>query len=81
MVFEKLREIICSEFSVEEYEVVPEADFAMDLGMDSLDLVDLQMSIEDVLEFEFPFDEEKIEEQLKKIKTVDDLVKYIESNK
>ena len=80
MVFEKIKELICAEFSLEEFEVVPEADFAFDLGMDSLDLVDLQMSIEEALDFEFPFDED-IDDFAKRIRTVDDLVKFIEANK
>lgn len=81
MVFEIVKGLICSEFSVEEYEVVPEADFSFDLGMDSLDLVDLQMSIEEALDFEFPFEEEDVDYFVKKIRTVGDLVKYIEAHK
>ncbi len=80
MIFEELKEIICSEFDIEESEVVPEADLMFDLGMDSLDIVDLQMSVEETLEFEFPFDE-NIDDFVKKIRTVGDLVKYIEENK
>ena len=80
MVFEKVKELICAEFSVEEHEVVPEADLAFDLDMDSLDIVDLQMSIEEALDFEFPFEEE-IDDFVKKVRTVGDLVKYIEANK
>ena len=80
MIFEELKEIICSEFDIEESEVVPEADLMFDFGMDSLDIVDLQMSVEETLEFEFPFDE-NIDDFVKKIRTVGDLVKYIEENK
>ena len=77
MVFEKLKEIICDEFELEEEYVTPEADFLSDLGVDSIDLVDLGMTVEDVFEVELPFDDEELE----KIKTVGDLVKYIEENK
>ena len=51
--------------------------FMEDLGVDSIDLVDLSMTVEDVFEVEMPFDDEDLE----KIKTVGDLVKYIEENK
>ena len=77
MVFEKLKEIICDEFELEEEYVTPESDFFCDLGVDSIDLVDLGMTVEDVFEVELPFDDEELE----KIKTVGDLVKYIEENK
>ena len=77
MVLEKLREILCSEFDADELEVVPEANLMFDLNMDSLDLAELGMSIEDVFEVELPFEDEDLE----KIKTVGDLVKYLEENK
>lgn len=76
MVFEKLKEIICDEFELEEEYVTPEADFMSDLGADSIDLVDLSMTVEDFFEVEMPFDDEELE----KLRTVGDLVKYIENN-
>ncbi len=76
MIFEKLREIICDDFELEEEYVTSEAYFNQDLGLDSLDLVDLSMTVEDVFEIEMPFDEEDLE----KIKTVGDLVDFIENN-
>ena len=76
MVFEKLRELICDEFEIDEECVILEANLMEDLGVDSIDLVDLGMTVEDVFEVEMPFDDEDLE----KIKTVGDLVKYIENN-
>ena len=77
MVFEKLRELICDEFELDAECVTMVSDFMCDLGVDSIDLVDLSMTVEDVFEVEMPFDDEELE----KIKTVGDLVKYIEENK
>ncbi len=77
MVFEKLRELICDEFEIDEEYVTLEANLMLDLGVDSIDLVDLGMSVEDVFEVELPFEDDELE----KIRTVDDLVKYIEANK
>jgi acyl carrier protein len=77
MVFEKLRELICDEFELDAECVTMESVLMCDLGVDSIDLVDLGMTVEDVFEVEMHFDDEDLE----KIKTVGDLVKYIEENK
>ena len=75
MVFEKVREILMGQLDVEEAEVTMESNIADDLKADSLDLVDLLMSLEDEFDIEVP------EEEVEKIKTVGDLVGYIEKNK
>ncbi len=77
MVFEKLKELICDEFEIEPEFVAMESSFLMDLDVDSIDLVDLGMTVEDEFNVELPFEDEDLE----KIKTVGDLVKYIEANK
>lgn len=74
MVFEKVRALICDQLDVEEDVVVPEALLAEDLGADSLDLVDLAMSFEEEFEIEVP------EAEIDNIKTVEDIVKFIESH-
>ncbi len=74
MVFEKIKKIICEQLEVDESIVTPEAYITSDLGADSLDLVDLAMSIED------EFDLELSDSTLESIKTVGDLVRYIEEN-
>ncbi len=74
MVFEKLKEIICDYFEIEEDEVTAETSFLLDLGFDELDMADLSMDVEDVFEIEVT------EESLEKIKTVGDLVNFIENN-
>lgn len=74
MVFEKVREIFCDQLDLEEEKVTLNASLTEDLGADSLDLVDLMMSFEDEFGLEIP------DEALENIKTVADVVKYIEDN-
>lgn len=72
MVFEKIKKIITEQLEVDQSIITDNASITGDLGADSLDLVDLAMSIED------EFDIELSDEALEKIKTVSDLVAYIE---
>lgn len=72
MVFEKIKVILSEQFDVGEDEITLDTRIQTDLGADSLDVVDLIMSIEDEFEIEVP------DEDVEKIKTVDQLVKYIE---
>lgn len=74
MVFEKVKAILSEQFDVEEDSITPDTSIAEDLGADSLDVVDLLMSIEDEFEIEIP------DEEIDNIKTVGELVKYIEGN-
>ncbi|WP_050698929.1 MULTISPECIES: acyl carrier protein [Eubacteriales] len=74
MVLEKVKAILSEQFDVEEDSITPETTIADDLGADSLDVVDLLMSIEDEFEIEIP------DEEIDNIKTVGELVKYIEGN-
>ena len=60
---------------VDEDKVVETATFNEDLGADSLDLFELVMAFEDKFDVKIP------EEDLEKIKTVGDVVKYIQDNK
>ena len=74
MVFEKVRAIMCDQFDVEEEKVALETSIVDDLGADSLDVVDLIMSLEEEFDMEIP------DEEIESIKLVGDLVKYIEAN-
>jgi acyl carrier protein len=74
MVFEKVREIICEQFELEEGDVTLETNIREDLDADSLDLVDLVMTFEDEFKMEVP------DEVIEEIKTVGDIVKFIEEN-
>lgn len=75
MVLEKVKSILSEQFGVDEDTITPETSLIDDLDADSLDVVDLLMSIDDEFEVEVP------DEEVENIKTVDDLVKYIENHK
>lgn len=75
-ILERVKKIIVEQLGVEEGDVVPSANFIDDLGADSLDLVELIMSLEE----EFSTPTRKIEipdEDAEKITTVQDTVDYI----
>ena len=74
MVFEKVRELLVDQLDVEEDVVTMEANIQSDLGADSLDIVDLVMSLEEEFDCEIP------DEEIENIKTVGDIVKYIEDH-
>ncbi len=74
MVLEKVKAILSSQFDVEEDSITPETNIADDLNADSLDVVDLLMSLEDEFDVEIP------DEQAEHIRTVGELVSYIEEN-
>jgi acyl carrier protein len=75
-VFDRIRKIVVDQLGVEESEVVPTASFVDDLGADSLDLVELIMSLEE----EFGKPDQKVEipdEDAEKIVTVQDAIDYL----
>jgi len=77
-IFERLRKIVVEQLGVEAEEVVPSANFVDDLGADSLDLVELIMSLEE----EFSNPDRKIEipdEDAEKIVTVQDTIDYLKN--
>lgn len=74
MILEKVKVILAEQFDIDEADIQPETDLQHDLGADSLDVVDLLMSIEDEFEIEVP------DEEIENIRTVSELVSYIEAN-
>lgn len=74
MVLEKVKMILSSQFDVEEDSITPETNIADDLGADSLDVVDMLMSLEDEFDVEIP------DEEIERIRSVGELVAYIEEN-
>ena len=70
--FDKVKELIMEEMDVEESQVTLDASFKDDLEVDSLDLFEMVMTLEDEFDVEIP------SEDLESIKTVGDLVNYIE---
>jgi acyl carrier protein len=74
--FDKIKAIVVEQLGVEEADVVPTASFVEDLGADSLDLVELIMSLEEA----FSTTERKIEipdEAAEKIVTIQDAIDYL----
>lgn len=74
MVFEKVKVILAEQFDVEEDSITLDTNIQEDLGADSLDVVDLIMSLEDEFEFEVP------DHEIDSLKTVGALVKFVEEN-
>ena len=75
-IYERIKPIVVEQLGVEEENVKPAASFVEDLGADSLDLVELVMSLEE----EFSTPDKKIEipdEDAEKIVTIQDAVDYI----
>lgn len=72
MVFDRVKEIICDQLDIEEDKVTMESNIIEDFDADSLDVVDLIMSLEDEYGIEMPDDE------VENIKTIGDVVRYIE---
>ena len=75
MVYERIKEILADQLDAAADSMSMDSDIAADLGADSLDVVELLMTIEDEFEVEIP------DEEIENIKTIGDLVKYIEANK
>ena len=73
--FEKVRSIVVEQLGVEADEVAIESTFIDDLGADSLDIVELIMAFEEEFGIEIP------DEAAEKIKTVKDVVTYIDQSK
>ncbi len=70
---QKIKEIIADQLGVEVDKLSPDAKFVEDLGADSLDVVELIMSFEEEFNIEIP------DEDAEKIKTVGDVLNYLNS--
>lgn len=73
MVFDKVCAILAEQLDVNAEDLTPETSIIDDLGADSLDIVDLVMTLEDEFDLEVP------DEDIENIHTIGDLVTYIES--
>lgn len=74
MVFEKVKAILADQFDVEEDSITTDTHIQEDLGADSLDVMELMMTLGD--EFDMQVDESEVEN----LTTVGALVKFIEAN-
>ncbi|MDF2699741.1 MAG: acyl carrier protein [Haloplasmataceae bacterium] len=75
MIFEKVVELIANELSVSKEEIKMETHLQNDLGADSLDAVELIMTVEEEFDLSIPDD------LAQGLKTVGDIVRYLEANK
>ena len=73
--FDEVKEVIVEQLNVSPDEVKPESRFVEDLGADSLDVVEMIMALEEKFEIEIP------DSDAENIKTVQDVVDYIENAK
>lgn len=74
MVFEKVKEILMEQLEISGDEITMDSLLVDDLGADSLDAIDIVMSVEDEFKVEVP------DEIVEKIATVGDIVNFIEEN-
>ena len=71
-IFEQVKKILCDQLDLEEEQVNEDSEVIDDLGADSLDIVDLVVTLEEEFDTEIP------DEDIENLKTVGDIVKYIE---
>ena len=73
-VFERIREMLAEQLEIEPEKITMESDILEDFEADSLDVVDMVMSLEDEFGIEIP------DEQVENLRTVGDVVRYLEEN-
>jgi acyl carrier protein len=71
---ERIKEIIVEQLGVDEEQITPDASFIDDLGADSLDTVELVMAFEEEFDVEIP------DEDAEKIRTVQDVIEYLNTH-
>ena len=74
MVLDKMKDILVEQLECDPEDITMESLLVDDLGADSLDAIDIVMSVEDTFKVEVP------DEIIEKIETVGDIVNYIEDN-
>lgn len=74
MVFDQIKEMLAEQLDLDESKITMDSDIVEDLEADSLDVVDMVMSMEDEFGVEVP------DEVIESFKTVGDVVRYIEEN-
>lgn len=71
-IFDELRKIVSKHLGIDEKDIKPESSFSEDLGADSLDLVELVLTLEERFGLEIP------DEDAEKLLTVQDVINYLE---
>ena len=71
-IIEQVKKILCDQLDLDEEQVTEDSEVIDDLGADSLDIVDLVMTLEEEFDTEIP------DEDIENLRTVGDIVKYIE---
>ena len=74
MLFDEIKEILVDQLDVNPEDIEMTSSLSDDLGADSLDAIDIVMTIEDQYSIEVP------DEIIKNMKTVEDIVSYVENN-
>ncbi|HJA26013.1 MAG TPA: acyl carrier protein [Candidatus Fournierella merdigallinarum] len=72
--FERIRELLAEQLDVDEDKITMESDILEDFEADSLDVVDMVMTLEDEFGVEVP------DEQIENFRTVGDVVRFVEEN-
>ena len=71
-IFEQIKKILCDQLDLDEEQVTEDSEVIDDLCADSLDIVDLVMTLEEEFDTEIP------DEDIENLRTVGDIVKYVE---
>ena len=74
MTLEKIKAILAEQLDVDENSITADTNIVDDLGADSLDVVELIMSVEDEFQIEVP------DEAIEKMESVGDIVAFVENN-
>ena len=74
MVIDKVIAILCEQFELDENDITEDTSLVDDLGADSMDILDITMALEEEFDIEIP------DEEAEELKTVRDIVNYIENN-
>ena len=72
--FERIRDLLAEQLDIEPSAITMESDIMEDFDADSLDIVDMVMTLEDEFEVEVP------DEAVESLRTVGDVVRFIEEN-
>ena len=72
--FERIRELVAEQLDIDEDKITMDSDILEDFEADSLDVVDMVMTLEDEFGVEVP------DEQIENFHTVGDVVRYVEEN-